>query len=98
MAKAVNACVLIPAATLSGQGSDRDVMSAVNHTGLGAVLGFGVVFPAGRTRLTTEVRLVQGLTNLASGTAAAANGALASRLHSRGLELIVGDLLTLGGR
>jgi Outer membrane protein beta-barrel domain len=85
-------------ATLSGQGSDRDVMSTFNSTGVGAVLGFGVVFPLGHTRLTTEVRFVQGLTNLAGGAAAEANGALASRLHSNGLELIVGDLLPLGRR
>ena len=82
-------------ATLSGQGSDRDVMSAFNSTGFGALLGFGVVFPAGNTRLTTELRFVQGLSNVSGGAAAAATGALASRLHSSGLELIVGYLLPL---
>src|SRR5207342_358756 len=74
----------LTSATLSGQGSDRDVTSAYNSTTLGAVLGFGVVFPAGRTRFTTELRFVQGITNMTTGSAAAAAGALAPRLHSSG--------------
>jgi len=86
----------LTAATLSGQGSDRDVKSAFNSTGFGALLGFGVVFPAGRTRLTTELRFVQGIANMTPGTAAEAAGALAPRLHSNGWELIVGDLLPVG--
>ena len=88
----------LTAATLSGQGSDRDVSSAYNSTGFGAVLGFGVVFPVGRTRLTTELRYVQGIANMTTGAAAAAAGALAPRLHSSGWELIVGDLLQVGKR
>jgi len=88
----------LTAATLSGQGSDRDVASAYNSTGFGAVLGFGVVFPAGRTRLTTELRYVQGIANMTTGSAAEAAGALAPRLHSGGWELIVGDLLQVGKR
>jgi hypothetical protein len=86
----------LTAASLSGQGSDRDVKSAFNSTGFGALLGFGVVFPAGRTRLTTELRFVQGIANMTPGTAAEAAGALAPRLHSNGWELIVGDLLPVG--
>ena len=86
----------LTAATLSGQGSDRDVMSAYNNTGFGAVLGFGVVIPAGRTRFTTELRLVQGIANMTSGTAAETAGALAPRLHATGWELIVGNLLPVG--
>lgn len=85
-------------AKLSGQGSDLDVKSAYNSTGLGAVLGFGVVFPAGRTHLTAELRFVQGLSNMRTGAAAEAVGALASRLHSNGWELILGDLIPLGRR
>jgi hypothetical protein len=88
----------LTAATLSGQGSDQDVTSAFNSTGFGAVLGFGVVFPVGRTRLTTELRFVQGIANMTTGAAAAAAGALAPRLHSNGWELIVGDLLQVGRR
>jgi hypothetical protein len=60
------------------------------------VLGFGLVFPAGRTRFTTELRYVQGIANMTTGTAAAAAGALAPRLHSTGWELIVGSLLPVG--
>jgi hypothetical protein len=88
----------LTAATLSGLGSDRDVTSAYNSTGFGAVLGFGVVFPVGRTRLTTELRYVQGIANMTTGAAAATAGALAPRLHSSGWELIVGDLLQVGRR
>lgn len=83
-------------ATLSGQGSDRDVTSAYDGTGFGAVLGFGVVFPAGRTRFTTELRYVQGITNMLTGSVAEATGALAPRLHSSGLQLIVAGLLPAG--
>ena len=86
----------LTAVTLSGQGSDQDVKSAFSSTGLGAVLGFGVVFPAGRTRFTTELRFVQGISNMAKGTVAEATGALAPRLHSSGLQLIVGNLIPVG--
>jgi hypothetical protein len=86
----------LTSATLSGEGADRDVTSAYNSTGFGAVLGFGVVFPAGRTRFTTELRYVQGISNMTTGTAAAAAGALAPRLHSSGWELIVGNLIPVG--
>jgi hypothetical protein len=74
------------------------VKPAFNDTGFGAVLGFGVVFPVGRTRLTTELRFVQGLVNIAGGTASEASGALAPRLSSNGFQLLVGDLLSLGRR
>lgn len=85
-------------ANLSGAASDRDVSSAYEDTALGAVLGFGVVFPAGRTRITTELRFVQGITNLTTGDIAEATGALAPRLHSSGLQLLVGGLFPIGGR
>ncbi len=88
----------LTAAMISGQGADRDVKSAYNSTGFGAVLGFGVVFPAGKARFTTELRFVQGIANMTTGSAAEAAGALAPRLHSSGLELIVGGLLPLGRR
>jgi len=86
----------LTAATLSGQGSDQSAKSAFSSTGLGAVLGFGVVFPAGRTRFTTELRFVQGISNMTKGSAAEAAGALAPRLHSTGLQLIVGNLIPVG--
>ena len=85
-------------AKLSGGGSDRDVTGAYSSTGLGALLGFGVVFPVGRTRLTTELRLVQGITNMQTGAVSEATGALAPRLYSHGLELVVGSLLPVGKR
>ena len=82
----------LSAATLAGY----DVKSAYNSTAFDAVLGFGVAFPMGHARLTTELRLVQGLSNMNSGGIADATGALAPRLHSSGLELIVGSLLPVG--
>ena len=82
----------LSAATLAGY----DVKSAYNSTAFDAVLGFGVAFPMGHARLTTELRLVQGLSNLNSGGIADATGALAPRLHTSGLELIVGSLLPVG--
>jgi len=84
-------------ARLEFNGSAADVKDAFSSTGLGAVLGFGVVFPVGGTRLTTELRYVQGISNMTKGSVAAAAGALAPRLHSTGWELIVGDLLSIGG-
>jgi len=87
----------LTSATLSGQGSDRDVLSAYSSAGFGAVLGFGLVFPAGRTHLTSELRYVQGISNMTPGTAAAAAGALAPRLHATGWQLVIGDLLPIGG-
>jgi len=86
----------LTAATLSGLGSDRNVKSAYNSTGFGALLGFGVVFPVGRTHFTTELRFVQDIANMTTGTVAQATGALAPRLHSNGLQLTVGILLPIG--
>lgn len=84
----------LSSATLSGD----DVKSAFNSSGFGAILGFGVVFPAGRTRITTELRLVQGISNMNSGGVAAAAGALSPRMHSSGLQLVFGGLLPVGKR
>lgn len=77
---------------------DKDVKSSFNSTAFGALLGFGVAFPAGRAHVTTELRFVQGISNMATGTIAQSAGALAPRLHSSGLELIVGTLLPVGKR
>jgi len=88
----------LSSATLAGLGSDRDVTSAYGSTVFGAVLGFGVVIPTGRTHLTTELRVVQGISNMTTGQVAEDVGALAPRLHSHGLELIVGDLFPVGKR
>ena len=88
----------LTSATLSGQGADQDVKSSFNSTGFGAVLGFGVVFPVGSTHLTAELRFVQGMSNLNTGDAAEAAGALAPRLHTTGWEFIVGTLIPMGRR
>jgi hypothetical protein len=64
---------------------------------VGALFGFGVVFPVGRPKLTTELRYVQGLVNL-SNDSGDASTALPDRFHSGGLELMAGILFPLGGR
>lgn len=88
----------VTSARLSGDGPDRDVKSAYKSSAFGALLGFGVVFPMGRMHFTTELRYVQGLTNMNTGDVAEAAGALAPRMHSSGLELIVGSLFPVGNR
>ena len=81
-------------ARLSSGGLDRDVKSYFNGTDLGALVGFGVVFPVGRPRITTEVRYVQGVANLAGKTI----GELPERFHTYGLQVSVGVLFAIGGR
>jgi hypothetical protein len=80
-------------AHLSTGGLDRDIKSYFHDTDLGALVGFGVVFPIGSPRLTTEVRYVQGVTNLAERMV----GGLPERFHTYGLQLTAGILLPLGG-
>lgn len=84
----------LSAATLA----DVDVKSAYKSTVFGALLGIGVVFPVGGARFTTELRLTQGLSNMNGGLIAETAGALAPRLHSSGLQLIVGSLIPVGKR
>jgi hypothetical protein len=85
-------------ARISGEGIDEDVKSLFNTMDLSALLGFGVVFPVGRPRLTAELRYVQGLVNLADGEAAGATQDLPNRFHSDGWQLTAGILFPLGGR
>jgi hypothetical protein len=81
-------------AHLSSGGLDRDVKSYFNETDLGALVGFGVVFPIGSSRLTTDLRYVQGLTNLADKMI----GGLPERFHTFGMQLTAGILFPIGGR
>jgi len=81
-------------AKLSIGGSEQDAKSLFNDVNLGALLGFGVVFPVGRPRITTELRYVAGVTDMAK----TAFGGLPERFHSYGFQLSAGILLPLGGR
>ncbi|HEX5030189.1 MAG TPA: porin family protein [Candidatus Eisenbacteria bacterium] len=90
----------LQSAHLTGDGLDRDIKDRFNSMDVGALFGFGVVFPVGRPRLTTELRYVQGLVNLSSGdfaeAAASTATSLPDRFHSGGLELMAGILFPLG--
>lgn len=84
-------------ARLSGGGLDEeDVETSFHSVDVGALVGFGLVFPVGRPQLTTELRYLQGLVNLASGAAGGAIRDLPDRFHSSGWELTVGVLFPLG--
>lgn len=84
----------LSSAKLSAGGSEHDTKSSFHDVNLGALIGFGVVFPVGRPQITTELRYVQGLTNMAK----TAVGGLPERFHSQGWQLTAGILLPLGGR
>jgi outer membrane protein with beta-barrel domain len=81
-------------AKVSTGDSEQDAKSLFNDVNLGALIGFGVLFPVGRPRITTELRYVAGLTNMAKATV----GDLPERFHSYGWQLTAGILLPLGGR
>lgn len=91
----------LKSAHLTGNGLDEDIKDRFNSTDVGALFGFGVVFPVGTPRLTTELRYVQGLVNLSGGFASSdVDGSTASslpdRFHSGGLELVAGILFPIG--
>jgi hypothetical protein len=86
----------LQSARVTGQGLDQDVESRFHGVDVGALIGFGVVFPVGRHSLTTELRYVQGLTNLSDGGGAGAVTGLPERFHSSGLQLTAGILLPIG--
>lgn len=87
----------LSSANLTGDGVDEDVTSLFHGVDVGALFGFGVVFPVGTPRLTTELRYVQGLVNL-SGGGQGLVGELPDRFHSNGIQLMAGILFPLGGR
>jgi hypothetical protein len=86
----------LTAATLSGDGLDEDVKDSFNSLDVGALLGFGVVFPIGRPRLTAELRYVQGLVNLGGDATGGPIRNLPDRFRSTGLQLTAGILFPLG--
>ena len=88
----------LTSARISGQGFDEDVKSFFSEMEVGAVLGFGVVIPVGRPRLTTELRYVQGLVNLAGDESASPIRNLPDRFHSNGWQLMAAILFPFGGR
>lgn len=87
----------LSSARVSGEGIDEDIEPLLHSVDVGAVFGFGVNFPAGRSHFTTELRYVQGLVNLREGEQGLVQE-LPDRFHSSGLQLLVGYLLPLGSR
>lgn len=86
----------LQSARVTGHGVDEDIESHFQGVDVGALIGFGVVFPVGRRSLTTELRYLQGLTNLSSDSGTGLPSGLPERFHSGGLQLTVGILLPIG--
>lgn len=84
----------LQSAHLTGEGADDDVKDDFESFDVGALFGFGVLFPIGRPHLTTELRYVQGLTSLSGDSAVLLN--LPDRFHSGGWQLTAGVLFPLG--
>lgn len=84
-------------ARVSGEGIDEDIEPLLHSVDVGALFGFGVNFPAGRSHFTTELRYVQGLVNIREAEQGLVQE-LPDRFHSSGLQLMVGFLLPLGSR
>jgi hypothetical protein len=82
-------------ATLFDDTAETDVKDRFNGVDVGALLGFGVVVPVGRPKLTVEARYVLGLMDLGDN-AGAATPNLPDRFHSTGMQLTAGILLPLG--
>ena len=87
----------LSSARISGEGVDEDLEPLLHSVDVGALFGFGVVFPAGRSRLTTEIRYVQGLVNLREAQQGLVQE-LPDRFHSSGLQLMAGILFPIGSR
>lgn len=83
-------------ATLSDDNAEADVKDLFQSVDVGALLGFGVVFPVGRPKLTVEARYVMGLVDLGDSSGGGANPNLPDRFHSTGMQLTAGILLPLG--
>ena len=85
----------LSSARVTGEGVDEDIEPLLHSVDLGAVFGFGVVFPRGRSRITTELRYVQGLVNLREAEQGLVQE-LPDRFHSSGLQLMLGILVPIG--
>jgi hypothetical protein len=87
---------LLQNAHLSGDGADEDIEDDFERVDLGALFGFGVMFPIGRPHLTTELRYVQGLANLSNESETDPALSLPDRFHSGGWQVTAGILFPLG--
>jgi hypothetical protein len=83
-------------ATLSSGDIEVDATDFFNQTDVAGLVGFGVVFPIGRPRLTVEARYVQSFSSLTKKDAIPPDQNLPDRFHNRGLQLTAGFLFPLG--
>jgi len=83
-------------ATLSSGDVELDATDLFNQTDVAALVGFGVVFPIGRPRLTIEARYVQAFSSLTREGAIPPDQNLPDRFHNKGLQLTAGFLFPLG--
>jgi hypothetical protein len=83
-------------ATLSSGDLEVDATDFFDQTDVAALVGFGVVFPVGRPRLTVELRYVQGFSSLTKSDSIPPDQNLPDRFHNTGLQLMAGFLLPLG--
>ena len=86
----------LDAAKLSSATTELDVTDFFTQTDVAALVGFGVVFPIGRPKLTVEARYVQGLSSLAREDAIPPDQNLPDRFHNTGLQFTAGFLFPLG--
>ena len=85
----------LSSARVSGEGVDEDIEPLLQSMDVGAVFGFGVTFPIGSPRLTTELRYVQGLVNL-RGAEEGIVQELPDRFYAGGIQLMAGILFPIG--
>ena len=83
-------------AMLSSGDAEADVTDFFGQTDVAGLIGFGVVFPIGRPRLTVEARYVQGFSSLTKPDSTPPDQNLPDRFHNTGLQLTAGFLLPLG--
>jgi len=72
-----------------------DVEQSFESTDIAALIGFGVVFPLGWSRLAIEGRYVQGLINLGGDSGGPIEN-LPDRFRSSGMQFTAGFLFPLG--
>ena len=82
---------------LSGGQVDEPIDTFIRDVDVAALIGVGIELPAGRYRITAELRYRQGLLNLAREDFDAEGSGLPARFRLAGMQLQVGLLVPLGG-
>jgi len=82
---------------ISGGAEDEPAESFIRDVDVAAIVGVGLEFPAGRNRITAELRYRQGLLNSANNDADFGGTTLPKRFRFAGIQLVAGFLFSLGG-